>query len=66
VEISRIFIREGDLSFFVDGGEPQEGHVFLFNDLVLVTKRKKKGFELKGRFDLTETKIVNVSDTESK
>lgn len=45
-------------------------HILLFNDLILLTKQKlngktgKLGYEVKGRIDLEEAKIVNVADAD--
>ena len=44
----------------------QEGYIFVFNDLVLITKKKKNGkFDLKAKVDVNEARIVNIADTES-
>jgi len=48
-----------------DDGELQENYLFLFNDLLLVTRKKKKGFELKCRVEIVEARIVDVADTEA-
>ncbi len=49
-----------------DSNEYHDNHIFLFNDLFLITRQKKKGFELKGDVPLDEARIVNIADTESK
>lgn len=42
-----------------------EGYIFLFNDLILITKKKKNGrFDLKAKVDVNQARIVNIADTE--
>jgi predicted O-linked N-acetylglucosamine transferase (SPINDLY family) len=43
VTISRRFVREGTLTFSIDDStEYQDCHIFLFNDLILITREKKE------------------------
>jgi len=65
VTVSRRLVRESSVMLVCDDGELQENYLFLFNDLLLVTRKKKKGFELKYRVEIVEARIVDVADTEA-
>eukprot|EP01114_Cavostelium_apophysatum_P002752 TRINITY_DN1243_c0_g1_i1.p1 TRINITY_DN1243_c0_g1~~TRINITY_DN1243_c0_g1_i1.p1 ORF type:complete len:1135 (-),score=369.28 TRINITY_DN1243_c0_g1_i1:198-3602(-) len=64
VTISRRFVREGNMMLSVDNGENTDNHIFLFNDLFVITKERKKGYELKGQVSLEDARIVNIADTD--
>ena len=55
-----------------DKVEPVDGYVFLFSDLLLVTRERtggvltKDGYQLKVACELATARIVNVGDTESR
>lgn len=64
VTISRRFIREGRMMVASNSNDFQESFIFLFNDLFLITKAKKKGYDLRGQVPLEDAKIVDIADTE--
>jgi len=64
VTITRRFVQEGNMQLSIDNGEVSDCHIFLFNDLFVITKEKKKGFELRGQVSLEDARIVNIADTE--
>lgn len=71
VNSSRQFVREGTLKLLQDS-TPQECYIFLFSDLLLITRQrqagllKKEGFDVRGKLNLKEARVINVADTESK
>jgi hypothetical protein len=66
VTLHRRFVRESSMMIATNSNEYVEHYIFLFNDLFLITKKKKKGFEFKSKVTLEEARIVNVADTEGK
>lgn len=44
----------------------QDNYIFLFNDLFLITRQKKKGYDLKGQVPLGDARIVDIADTDGK
>eukprot|EP01119_Soliformovum_irregulare_P014807 TRINITY_DN4086_c0_g1_i3.p1 TRINITY_DN4086_c0_g1~~TRINITY_DN4086_c0_g1_i3.p1 ORF type:complete len:539 (+),score=149.13 TRINITY_DN4086_c0_g1_i3:189-1805(+) len=74
---SRKLIKEGAVKL-VDGSSVVEGYLFVFNDLILITKQrganllasmigtkkeKKEEYDLKGKIPVAELRIINVADT---
>jgi hypothetical protein len=72
VQMGRSIIREGPMSVVHGTDEYRDHYIFLFNDLFLITKQKagtlfsREGFEYKGKAMLEESKIINISDTDSR
>ena len=67
---SRRFVREGALKV-LEKGKPCGRKVYLFNDLIVITKTKKnmitagqKKEEFKYQLSLNQAKITDVADTE--
>eukprot|EP01103_Thecamoeba_quadrilineata_P016274 TRINITY_DN5397_c0_g1_i1.p1 TRINITY_DN5397_c0_g1~~TRINITY_DN5397_c0_g1_i1.p1 ORF type:complete len:724 (+),score=162.54 TRINITY_DN5397_c0_g1_i1:74-2245(+) len=73
VQPSRSYLGEGDvLVMYTHQGNSaatdkklESGHYFLFNDIIVMVRTKKKIYELKGDLPLAATKIVVHSDSET-
>ena len=68
VEPSRRYVKEGTF-VVIEKGNKRERRIYLFNDLVVITKPKKSLMgnakdHLKAKFSLGEIRIVDVADTE--
>ena len=63
---SRRIIREGAMLLSSNNSADfQDCYIFLFNDLLLITKQKKKGFDFKGQVPLdNKAQIVDIADTD--
>lgn len=69
--MGRSLLREGPMNVVTGTDEYKDHYVFMFNDLFLITKQKaatifsKEGYDFKGKAMLEESKIINISDTDS-